>query len=341
MEPASLTRRIPQHAERRRFLAMLGGGLIAAPLAAEGQQREKVWRDGFLGPAPERIYTDPLLSLRGGLRELGYVEGKNIVFEFRFAEDKNERLPGLAAELVRSKVDVIVVHATRGTRAAKQATGTIPIVMVVVADPVGTGFIASLARPGGNITGVSSNEVQLAAKRLGLLKEVLPKLSLVAVLRNPTSPAGELQFRETQTAARSLGIEIQLVDVRDPKELESAFTAMVKGRAGGFTVMGDPLFLSQQKQIVNLAMTKRLPSVFTRSEAVEAGGLMSYGPTLAAQFRQAGTYVDKILKGAKPGDLPVEEPTRMYLVINLKTAKTLGLTIPQSVLGRADEVIHP
>jgi len=316
------------------------GGVLAAPLAAEAQPPGKVWRIGFLGPAPERIYTDPLLSLHAGLRELGYVEGKNIIFEYRFAEDKYDRLPGLAAELVRSRVDVIVVHATPGSRAAKQATGTIPIVMVSVADPVGTGFIASLARPGGNITGVSNNDVGLAAKRLGLLKEVLPKLSLVAVLRNPTSPAGELQSRETQTAARSLGIEIQLVDVRDPKELESAFAAMVKGRAGAFTVMGDPLFLSQQKQIANLAMTKRLPSVFARSENVEAGGLMSYGPILAALFRQAATYVYKILEGAKPGALPVEEPTRMYLMINLKTAKALGLTIPQSLLGRADEVIQ-
>jgi putative tryptophan/tyrosine transport system substrate-binding protein len=325
---------------RRAFLGGLAGSLLAAPLAAEAQQAGRVWQIGFLGPAPERIYTDPLLSLRAGLRELGYVEGKNIIFEYRFAEDKYDRLPGLAAELVRSRVDVIVVHATLGARAAKQATGTIPIFMVSVGDPVGTGFIASLARPGGNITGVSNNDVGLAAKRLALLKEVLPKLSLVAVLRNPTSPIGELQSRETQTAARSLGIEIQLVDVRDPKELESAFAAMVKGRAGALTVMGDPLFLSQQKQIANLAMTKRLPSVFARGENVEAGGLMSYGPTLAAQFRQAATYVYKILEGVKPGALPVEEPTRMYLLINLKTAKALGLTIPPSLLSRADEVIQ-
>jgi putative ABC transport system substrate-binding protein len=325
---------------RRTFLWSLAGGLLTASLAAAAQQPEKVWRIGFLGPAAERVYTDLLLSLRAGLRELGYVEGKTIVFEYRFAEAKYERLPGLAAELVRNKVDVIVAHATPGTRAAKEATSTIPIVMVSVADPVGTGFVASLSRPGGNITGVSNNDVGLAAKRLGLLKEVVPKLSLVAVLRNPTSPAAELQSRETQAAARSLGIETQLVDVRDAKELESAFAVMVKGRAGAFTVMGDPLFLDQQKQMANLAMTKRLPSVFSRSENVAAGGLMSYGPTLAAQFRQAVTYVDKILKGAKPGDLPVEEPTRMYLMINLKTAKALGITIPPSLLGRADEVIQ-
>ena len=314
--------------------------LTLAPLAVEAQQPEKVWRIGFLGPAAERVYTDPLLSLRAGLRELGYVEGKNIVFEYRFAEDKYERLPSLAAELVRSKVDVIVVHASPGTRAAKQATRTIPIVMVSVGDPVGTGFVPSLARPGGNITGVSAIDVGLSAKRLELLKEVLPKLSLVAVLRNPTNPASELQFRETQAAARLLGIEIQLFDARDSKELESAFTLMVKGRAAALTVMGDPLFISQQKQLANLATTGRLPSVFARNENVEAGGLMSYGPTWANMFRQAATYVDKILKGAKPGDLPVEEPTRMYLVINLKTAKALGLTIPQTIILQADKRIE-
>jgi len=326
--------------DRREFIAVIGSGLLAAPLAAEAQQPEKEWRIGLLGPAGERVYTDVLQSLRAGLREFGYVEGKNIVLEYRFAEDKYERLPGLAAELVRSKVDVILAHATLGTRAAKRATSTIPIVMVGVGDPVGTGFVPSLGRPGGNITGVSNNDVGLAAKRLALLKEVVPKLSLVAVLRNPTSPAGDLQFRETQVAARSLGIETQLVDVRDPKELENAFAVMVKARVGAFAVMGDPLFLNQQKRIANLATTSRLPAVFTRNENVEAGGLMSYGPTLAAQFHQAATYVGKILEGAKPGDLPVEEPTRMYLMINRKTAKALGLTIPPSLLQRADQVIE-
>ena len=325
---------------RRAFLTLVTGGLLAAPLAAEAQQPGRVYRIGFLGPAAEGVYTDSLLSLSTGLRELGYVEGKNIVFEYRFAEDKYERLPDLAAGLVRDKVDVIVVHSTPETRAAKQATRTIPIVMVNVADPVGTGLVARLARPGGNITGVSNIDVGLAAKRLELLKEVLPKLSLVGVLRNPNNPSGELQFKETQAAARSLGINIQLFDVRDRKELESAFSVMAKARADAFTVMGDPLFLSQQKHIANLATTTRLPSVFARNENVEAGGLMSYGPTFADQFRQAVTYVDKIFKGEKPGDLPVENPTRMYLVINLKTAKALGLTIPPSLLLRADQVIE-
>ncbi len=321
-----------------RLLTALALPLLAAPLAAEAQAG-KVHRIGFLGPAAERVYTNPLLSLRAGLRELGYVEGKNLVFEYRFAEDKHERLPDLAAELVRSKVDVIVVHASPGTRAVKQATSIIPIVMIGAGDPVGTGFVASLAHPGGNITGVSTIDAILAAKRLQLLKELLPKLSRVAVLRNPANPVSELQFRETQAAARSLGIETQLFDARDPKELESVFAVIAKARAAALTVLADPLFLSQQKQIANFTMTKRLPSVFARNENVEAGGLVSYGPTLADQFRQAVTYVDKILKGAKPGDLPVEEPTRMYLVINLKTAKAFGLTLPQSLLQRADQVI--
>ena len=342
--PPSLLQRADQGdrvMDRRAFFGTLAGSLLVAPLAAEAQQAAaKVYRIGFIGPAAERVYTDSLLSLSTGLRELGYVEGKNIVFKYRFAEDKYERLPDLAAELVRDKVDVIVVHSTPGARAAKQATRTIPIVMVNVADPVGAGLVASLARPGGYITGVSNIDVGLAAKRLELLKEVLPKLSLVGVLRNPNNLSGEPQFRETQAAARSLGIEVQLFDVRDRRELENAFSVMAKARADAFTVMGDPLFLSQQKHIANLATTKRLPSVFARNENVEAGGLMSYGPTFADQFRQAATYVDKIFKGQKPGDLPVENPTRMYLVINLKTAKALGLTIPPSLLQRADQVIE-
>jgi putative ABC transport system substrate-binding protein len=326
--------------DRRRFLLTSLAGALVGPRAAQAQQAGKMYRIGFLGPAAKRVYTDALLNLSTGLHGLGYVEGKNLVFEYRFAEDEYERLPGLAGELVRDKVDVIVVHSTPGTRAAKHATRTIPIVMVNVADPVGTGLVASLARPGGHITGVSNIDVGLAAKRLELLKQVLPKLSLVGVLRNPNNQSGEPQFRETQAAARSLGIAIHLFDVRDRNELENAFSAMAKARADAFSVLGDPLFLSQQKQIANFATTKRLPSVFPRNENVEAGGLLSYGPTFADQFRQAATYVDKILKGAKAGDLPVEEPTRMSLVINLKTAKALGLTIPQSLLGRADHVIE-
>ena len=310
--------------------------ILASSLGASAQQ--KVYRIGFLGGASAGDV--PLPSLREGLRELGYVQGKNVAFEYRFAEDKNERLPGLAAELVRSKVDVILPHGSPATRAAKQATNTIPIVMVGAGDPVGTGFVVSLARSGGNVTGLSTISAGLAAKRLELLKGAVPKLSRVAVLWNPANPSGRPQLKETEAAARSLDIETQLVEVRDPKGLESAFSAMLKARAGAFTVIADPLFLSQRRRIADLGMTKGLPSVFARNENVEAGGLMSYGPALADLFRHAAVYVDKILKGAKPEDLPVEEPTRMHLVINHKTAKALGLTIPQELLRRADQVIE-
>ena len=322
---------------RRLTVALM---LFATPLAAVAQQPEKVYRVGFLGSASgEGAYKDLLQGLRARLRELGYGEGR-IGFEYRFAEDKYDRLPGLAAELVRSKVDVILAHGSPAIRAAKEATRTIPVVMVGAGDPVGTGFVASLGRPGGNITGVSNIDALLAAKRLQLLKELLPQLSRVAVLRNPTNPSAEPQFRETSAAARSLGIETHLFDVRDPDELERAFSVMGKARVDALAVVADPMFLSLQKQIAALALSKRLPSVFARNENVEARGLMSYGPTLNDQFRLAVTYVDKILKGAKPGDLPVEQPTKFELVINLKTAKALSLTIPQSILLQADAVIQ-
>jgi len=322
---------------RRRLLQTATASLLAAPLAAEAQQAGRVHRIGFLGASAEAA---PLRGLHEGLRELGYVQDRNIVFEYRFAQEKNERLPALAPELVRSKVDVIVAHASPATRAAKQATSTIPIVMVSVSNPVGTGFVASLARPGGNVTGLSNNDAGLGVKRLQLLKDALPKPSRTAVVKNPANPAAEPQFRETEAAARSLAIEVQPVDVRDPKELDAAFSVMAKARVGAFTVIPDPLFLRERKRIADLALMKRLPSVFARHENVEAGGLMSYGTSLTDLFRQAATYVDKILKGAKPGDLPVEEPTTFELVINLKTAKALGVTIPPSLLLRADQVIE-
>ena len=321
------------------FVALAIVLAVTAPsLGAQAQQSGKIYRLGFLSSSSAEAL--PLSSFREGLRELGYVQGKNIAVEYRFAEDRNERLPGLASELVRSKPDLIVTHGTLATRAAKQATSTIPIVMVSTGDPVGTGLVDSLARPGGNVTGLSNLDVGVAAKRLELLREAVPKLSRVAVLRNPASPSGVLQSNETEAAARSLGIEPQLVNVREPRELESAFAAIANARVGALTVIADPMFLSQQKQIANLAMTQRLPSVFARNENVEAGGLMSYGPTLTDLYRQAGTYVNKILKGARPADLPVEEPTRMYLVINRKTAKALGVTIPQQLLQRADQLIE-
>jgi putative tryptophan/tyrosine transport system substrate-binding protein len=339
MKPANPPACISHPLARRRFLALVSGGLLAAPLAAEAQKPGKVWRIGFLGPGSPEAYADLLQGLRARLRELGYAEG-TIVFEHRFAEDKYDRLPSLAAELVRSKADVILAAGSPAIRPTKQATSIIPIVMIGAGDPVATGFVASLARPGGNVTGVSTIDAVLAPKRLQLLKEVLPKLSRVAVLRNPANLASELQIREVQAAARALGIEPQAYEVRDPKELENVFSVIAKARAEALTVDADPMFLSQRNQIANLTLTKRLPSVFARDENVKAGGLMSYGPTLVDQFHLATTYVDKILKGAKPGDLPVEEPTRTYLVINLKIAKALGLTIPESLLRRADAVIQ-
>jgi len=324
--------------DRRAFIAMVGGGILAGRLVSEAQQSGQTYRIGFLaGTAADAV---PLPKLRAGLRELGYIEGKTIAFEYRFAEDNNDRLPGLAAELIRSKVDIIVAHGSPAIHAAKEATNTIPVVMLGPGDPVGTGFVASLARPGGNITGVSNTDVGVAAKRLELLKAALPKLSRVIALRNPTNPAAELLFKETQDGARSLGIEIHLIDVRTPVELERALSMMAKARADALIAIADPMFLSQRKQIAKVAMTKRLPSVFARNENVEAGGLMSYGAVLGDLYRQAATYVDKILKGAKPGELPVEQPTKFELVINLKTAKALGLTIPQSLLGRADQIIE-
>ena len=322
---------------RRAFVTGLGA-MLAVPLVAEAQQPGQIYRIGFLsGTAADAV---PLPKLRANLRELGYVEGKTIALEYRFAGDKNERLPGLAAELVRSKVDIIVAHGSPAIHAAKEATSTIPVVMLGSGDPVGAGFVASLARPGGNITGVSNTDVGVAAKRLELLKAALPKLSRMVALRNPTNPAAELLFRETQAAGRTLGIEIDLIDVRDPGELERAFSMMANARAEALNSIADPMFLSQRRRIANLALTKRLPSVFARSENVEAGGLMSYGASLGDVYQHAATYVDKILKGTKPADLPVEQPTKFELIINLKTAKALGLTVPPSLLARADEVIE-
>ena len=310
---------------------------ITPSLGAQAQQSGKVYRIGFLSGSTREAL--PLWSFRESLRELGYVHGKNIAVEYRFAEDRNEQLPGLASELVRSQMDLIVTHATPAARAAKQATSTIPIIMVATGDPVGTGLVASLARPGGNITGLSIIDVGLAAKRLELLRGALPKLSRVAVLRNPANPGGQAQSKETEAAARSLGIEPQVVNVQDPRELKSAFAVIANAHVDALTVLADPMFLSHKKEIGDLAMAQRLPTVFARNENVDAGGLMSYGANLADLYRQASTYVDKILKGARPADLPVQEPTRMYLVVNLKTAKALGLTIPQSVLARADQII--
>jgi len=319
---------------------VLAVSLILAPLAAQGQQAGRVPRIGYLGTrTPSDFGLD---AFRQGLRELGWVEGQNIVIDYRFAEGRLDRLPDLAAELVRLKVDIIVAHSTPGAAAAKNATETIPIVMTVVGDPVGLGLIASLARPGGNATGLSFSVVglEIIGKQLELLKETVSKIRRMAILSNAANPIQPLAIRDVNVAARSLGVQLQLLEVRGPNEFDSAFAAMAKERVGALLVVADSMFVFHRTRLADLAARSRLPAAYGWREHVEAGGLMSYGPSLRDLFRRAATYVDKILKGAKPADLPVEQPTKFELVINLKTAKALGLTIPQSVLGRADQVIE-
>ena len=319
---------------------VLAVSLILAPLAAQGQQAGRVPRIGYLGTrTPSDFGLD---AFRQGLRELGWVEGQNIVIDYRFAEGRLDRLPDLAAELVRLKVDIIVAHSTPGAAAAKNATETIPIVMTVVGDPVGLGLIASLARPGGNATGLSFSVVglEIIGKQLELLKETVSKIRRMAILSNAANPIQPLAIRDVNVAARSLGVQLQLLEVRGPNEFDSAFAAMAKERVGALLVVADSMFVFHRTRLADLAARSRLPAAYGWREHVEAGGLMSYGPSLRDLFRRAATYVDKILKGAKPADLPVEQPTKFELVINLKTAKALGLTIPPSLLQRADEIIQ-
>jgi len=323
---------------RRVFIGTLVVFLLAAPLTAEAQAPAKVPRIGFLSPLSLTGDTR-LESFLQGLRELGYVDGQTIAIEFRFAEGNSERLPALAAELVRLKVDVIVATAQASTEAAKRATGTIPIVFAVVGDPVGVGLVASLARPGGNITGLASIAPEVVGKQLQLLKEAAPKISRVAILQNPNNPGHPVVLRQAEAAARTLGLQLHAVQARTPAEIDAAFAAMRSQRSGGVLVGRDALVLQQRAQIAALAAKSRLPAVYGFRENAEAGGLLAYGANVSAMYRRAASYVDKILKGAKPADLPVEQPTKFELVINLKTARALGLTIPQSVLGRADEVI--
>ena len=311
------------------------GGIV------EAQQPKKVPRIGYLSVSSPSAMSTRTEAFRQGLRELGYVEGKNIVIEWRSAEGKRDRLPSLAAELVRLKVDIIVTAGPPATRSAKEATVTIPIVFAQDGDPVASGFVASLARPGGNITGLSTLAPELSGKRLELLKEIVPRLSRVAVLGNSTNPANAQVLKETELAAGVFGVKLQYLDVlEDPKDIETAFRAASKGRADAvlMTVSGG-VVLSQRTQVVELAAKSRLPAMYIIREYVETGGLMSYGVSLIDLDRRAATYVDKILKGAKPADLPVEQPTKFEFIINLTAAKQIGLTIPPNVLVRADKVI--
>jgi len=327
---------------RRVFIGTVGFGLLAAPLAAEAQQATKVARIGSL--LSNRAANPHLHEAFGqGLRDLGYVEGRNVAIEIRSAEGKLERLPALAAELVALKVDVIVAGGTLAAVAAKQATKTIPIVFVAAADPVTSGLVTSLARPGGNVTGLSVLSPELVSKTLEQLKQAVPGVSRVAVLWQPGG-LGERTDKDmlkgVEVAARALGVRLQFVEARGPADFDRAFSDMTRARAGALTVLASNMLLGERRRLVDLAAENRLPTAFPWREGVDAGALMSYGPDLADSFRRAATYVDKILKGAKPADLPIEQPTKFELVINLKTAKALGLTIPRAVLGRADEVIE-
>jgi putative tryptophan/tyrosine transport system substrate-binding protein len=325
--------------QRRKFL-LASSALLIAPFTANAQPRGKVWRIGYIQTAMPDEQEQLSKALDEGLRELGYVEGRNVVFERRFAMGKQERLPDLAAELVRLNVDVIVTGANPVIAAVKQATATIPVVMATSRDPVGAGFIASLARPGGNITGLTNDAgPEIVGKYLELLKEAIPRASRVALLWNPLPPGAETYRKSVESAAVKLGLSLQAVEARGRNEFEGAFAAMARQRVDAVVVLSDPVFISARKQVVELATKYRLPAVYHAREFVEIGGWMSYGPSLNYQFRRASVYVDKILKGAKPGDLPVEQAARFELVINLKTARALGLTIPQALLQRADEVI--
>jgi putative tryptophan/tyrosine transport system substrate-binding protein len=329
--------------DRRTFMVMSGVAILITPLAIEAQQVAKVPRIGFLqlNPAANPHLREAFLQ---GLRDLGYVEGRNVVIEYRSAEGKAERLPALAAELVALKVDVLVSGGGTPTAlAAKQATRTLPIVFASAADPVTDGLVTSLARPGGNVTGSSYLAPELVGKCLEQLKQAVPGVSRVAVLREPSATGERTEkdmLKEAEVAARALGVQLQLVEARGPADFDRAFSEMTRARAGALTVLGSAMFSSERRRLVDLATKHRLPAVYTSKDFVDAGGLMAFGPNLADSFRRAATYVDKILKGAKPADLPVEQPTKFELVMNLKTAKALGLTIPQTLLLRADEVIQ-
>jgi putative ABC transport system substrate-binding protein len=324
---------------RRTFLATVTGGLLAAPLAADAQQAGKVYRVGFLWDSPA-VWPHALEGFRQGLRDLGWVEGRTIVVEYRWAEGRFDRVPGLVEELVRLKVDVIVAPTSIYAGAAKRATATIPIVFASHADPIGSGHVASLARPGGNITGLTIMMSETTAKSLELLKEAVPGLSRVAVLWDPATPSHRPGLNAVEAMGRALGLRLQTLAVRSPTEFDSAFSAIVQERAGGVVVLSTPLFMGGARRLAELAMKHKLPTMFGPREHVEGGGLMSYSPDRADLYRRAATYVDKILKGTKPADLPVQQATKFELVINLKTAKAIGLTIPQSVLGRADHIIE-
>jgi putative ABC transport system substrate-binding protein len=326
---------------RRRFVA-LATGLLGVPRFAAAQQPAKVWRVGLLTPYSHQALVDDgrYGALLTGLRELGYVEGRNLVIEARYSDGDYARMPDLAAELVQLKVDVIVATPSPAIRAAQHATTTIPIVFPNTGDPVGSGFVASLAHPGGNLTGLSNSNLDVSAKTLELLRACLPKVARIAVLANPGSSTEAAMIKSLGDAARSAGVELFTVEARSPEEIEAGFTAMKRERADAVVVASDALFGMQRHQIAALALEQRLPSIAQGGYYPKGGGLMGYGVNSAENYRLAAGYVDKIFKGAKPADLPVEQPTRLELVINMKTAKALGITVPQLLLMRANELIE-
>ena len=328
---------------RRQFLSLLGGAALL-PLAGldtvRAQQSSKIRRIGFLGNSTAALEANLIGPFRQGLRDLGYQEGGNVQIEYRWADGNYQRFPKLIAELISSKVDVIVTAGTPASLAVKKATSSIPLVMIAVGEPVATGLVASLARPGGNITGVTSIAPEMEGKRLELLREVVPGISHIAVLWNAASPVQIIQERETRAAAQVLGVKMLSLGVRTREEIEDALAAIDKERPGALLVLADRLFLHHRTRIMDFATQRRLPGVHAYRELVEAGGLMSYGPSYADMHRRAAWYVEKILKGAKPADLPVERPTKFDLVVNVKAAKAIGVTIPASFLLRADQVIE-
>jgi ABC-type uncharacterized transport system substrate-binding protein len=325
--------------KRRDFITLLGGAVAALPLAARAQQPSKVPRIGFLRFGPASAYAGRVEALRVGLRQLGYVEGKNIVIEFRWAETVDQ-LPELAAELVGMNVDVIFAMSSTEVEAVRQVTKTIPIVFATHADPVGLGHVASLAQPGGNITGLTSLNTDLAAKELEILKEAVPQATRIGVLFSPTAPSHRPAVQAVETAGEKLGVQLVMVPARTVEDFEGAFSTMSREHVGGFLTVSAPLTISHRTLLADLALKHRLPAMFATKENVEVGGLMSYGADLNDLVQRATTYIDKILKGAKPADLPVEQASKYQLIINLKTANAIGLEIPPMLLGRADEVIE-
>jgi len=327
--------------ERRTFMALVSGGLLAAPLAAEAQRSGKVYRIGTLTVSPAERASHFITALEESLRELGYVKGSNVLYEHRFAEGRTERLSELAHELAVLNVDVIIAGNNASIAAAKQATSMIPIIMTYGVDPIGVGFIVGLSRPGGNITGLTADvTADTWGKRLGLVKEIAPRASLVAVLWNPDFPGMSSAWKASEDAARTLRVRLQSVEVRRLEDFDPGFTAIAQQRPGALLVFADPLTYTRRREIASTAARYRIPTIYGFREATDEGGLMSYGVNIPGLYRRAAVYVDKIFKGAKPAGLPVEQPTTFELVINLKTAKALGLTIPQSLLQRADEVIQ-